>query len=212
MVDIDDPRQGELFYRPIVAFDFDGTLTTRDSYTAFLAWRSGPLDYAKGLVSLAPAGLAYVLKPDRGRIKAAATRRFLAGVALSDLEAEARRFAQARARTLFRPDAIRAWKRWQGRNARLVIVTATPEPVVAPFARGLGATALIGTRLALDEAGKITGDFVGPNCRGPEKVARLKAMFGEDVRLEAAYGDTEGDRDMLALAEEKGFKVFQGAP
>ena len=37
-------------------------------------------------------------------------------------------------------------------------------------------------------------------------------MFGEDVRLEAAYGDTDGDLDMLALAEEKGFKVFNGTP
>ena len=26
---------------PIVAFDFDGTLTVRDSFTAFLKWRAG---------------------------------------------------------------------------------------------------------------------------------------------------------------------------
>jgi phosphatidylglycerophosphatase C len=212
MVDPDDPRQGELFYRPIVAFDFDGTLTVRDSYTAFLAWRAGPAAYALGLASLWPATVSYLAKPDRGRLKAAATRRFLGGVPLAEVEADARRFAEASARTLFRPDAIRAWKRWQADNARLVIVTASPEPVIAPFARGLGATALIGTRLAVDEAGRVTGDFDGPNCRGEEKVVRLKAMFGEDVRLEAAYGDTDGDTQMLALAEEKGFKVFQGTP
>lgn len=212
MVNLDDTRQGELFYRPIVAFDFDGTLTVRDSYTAFLAWRAGPPAYARGLASLAPAAVSYLMKPDRGRLKAAATRRFLRGVPLAELEADARRFAEGVARSLFRPDAIRAWKRWQADNARLVIVTASPEPVIAPFARALGATALIGTRLAVDEAGRITGDFDGPNCRGPEKVVRLKAMFGEDVRLEAAYGDTDGDREMLALAEEKGFKVFQGTP
>jgi phosphatidylglycerophosphatase C len=41
-------------------------------------------------------------------------------------------------------------------------------------------------------------------------VRRLKAAFGEDVRLEAAYGDTDGDREMLGLAEEQGMKVFNG--
>ncbi|MDR3510390.1 MAG: HAD-IB family hydrolase [Caulobacteraceae bacterium] len=209
---MDDLRQGELFYRPIVAFDFDGTLTTRDSYTAFLAWRAGPLAYAAGLARLAPAVVSYLMRPDRGRLKAAATRQFLAGASRSEIEAEARRFAERHARTLFRPDAIRAWKRWQARNARLVIVTASPELTVAPFARGLGASALIGTRLALDETDRVTGDFIGENCRGHEKVRRLRELFGEDVRLEAAYGDTDGDLEMLALAEEKGFKVFQGTP
>src|SRR4051812_8944781 len=58
--------------RPTVAFDFDGTLTYRDSFMAFLAWRSGPLHYAAGLIGLAPAGLAYLGHRDRGRIKAAA--------------------------------------------------------------------------------------------------------------------------------------------
>jgi phosphatidylglycerophosphatase C len=94
----------------------------------------------------------------------------------------------------------------------MVIVTATPETVVRPFARILGADMLIGTRLQLDEQGRVTGAFVGANCRGPEKVARLKQVFGEDVTLAAAYGDTSGDREMLQLAEVKGYRVFKGKP
>jgi phosphatidylglycerophosphatase C len=212
MGDPEDLRQGELFHRPIVAFDFDGTLTTRDCYVAFLAWRAGPVDFAAGLARLAPAALAYLARPDRGRLKAAATRQFLAGVPRCELDVEARRFAETHARKLFRPDAIRAWKMWRERNARLVIVTASPELIVAPFARGLGANLLIGTRLQADGAGRITGDFDGANCRGPEKARRLRETFGEDLVLEAAYGDTDGDLDMLALAEERGFRVFQGTP
>src|SRR4051812_44059782 len=46
---------------PIVAFDFDGTLTVRDSFTAFLAWRAGPLRYALGAIKLVPAGASYML-------------------------------------------------------------------------------------------------------------------------------------------------------
>ena len=92
----------------------------------------------------------------------------------------------------------------------LVIVTASPEIIVGPFAHGLGADLLIGTRLALDAEGRLTGALSGPNCRGPEKVARLKDFFGADVRLEAAYGDSSGDVEMLALADEAGMKVFGG--
>jgi phosphatidylglycerophosphatase C len=92
----------------------------------------------------------------------------------------------------------------------VLIVTASPEIVVAPIARALGADQLIGTRLAFDEAGRVTGELDGLNCRGPEKVRRLREAYGEDVRLEAAYGDTDGDTEMLALAEEQGLRVFNG--
>lgn len=197
---------------PVVAFDFDGTLTVRDSFMAFLKWRAGPVRWALGLVRLAPAALAYLVHRDRGRIKAAAVRVFLKGAPRGRLEDEARAFAEASSRKLLRPDAVEAWKRWRKDHVRLVIVTASPDLIVAPFARGLGADALIGTELAFDAQGRVTGDFRTANCRGPEKVARLKAAFGEDVRLEAAYGDTSGDREMLQMAEIRGYRVFRGVP
>ncbi len=108
---------------------------------------------------------------------------------------------------------MRAWRNWQAAGARLVIVTASPDIVVAPFARGLGAEILIGTRLEFDDQGRFTGKLAGPNCRGAEKVRRLREVFGEDMQLEAAYGDTSGDREMLAMADNPdGYRVFRGAP
>jgi phosphatidylglycerophosphatase C len=212
MGDADDFRQEDSIYRPIVAFDFDGTLTVRDTLTAFLAWRAGPLRYRIGLAGLLPDAVRFLRDRDRGRLKAAAIRRFLAGVSRADLEDSARRFAEGQARALLRPDAIRAWRRWQAQGARLVIVTASPEEVVAPFARGLGADSLMGTRLAYDHGDRLTGALDGENCRGAEKVRRLRDAFGDDVRLEAAFGDTDGDKEMLALAEQAGYRVFEDAP
>jgi phosphatidylglycerophosphatase C len=203
-----DPGAGP----PIVAFDFDGTLTVRDSFTAFLTWRAGPARYALGLARLAPAALAYLVHRDRGRIKAAATREFLRGVLRVRLEADARDFAERFSSSLLRPDAVAAWTRWRSDPVRLVIVTASPDLVVAPFARALGADALIGTELAFDAQDRATGDFATPNCRGPEKVARLKAAFGPGVEIKAAYGDTGGDREMLAMAQTAGYRVFTGTP
>jgi phosphatidylglycerophosphatase C len=195
-----------------VAFDFDGTLTTKDSFTGFLAWRVGMARYVAGLIRLLPSLLAYLIDRDRGRLKAAAASVFLKGLSRAELDASARRYAESHARKLLRPDAVRAWKRWQGQGARLVVVTASPESVVAPFARGLGCDRIIATQLEFDQADRVTGRLAGPNCRGEEKVRRLREVFGPDVHLEAAYGDTSGDHAMLALADEAGFKVFQGTP
>lgn len=198
--------------RPLVAFDFDGTLTVRDSFTAFLKWRVGGRRWLTGMIRLAPAALAYLFHRDRGRIKAAAVREFLKGVPQERLEAQARTFAETHAQSLFRPDALAVWRRWRAQGARMVIVTASPDVVVAPFARGIGADLLIGSKLAYDQRDRVAGALLGPNCRGPEKVVRLREMFGDRVRLAAAYGDTSGDTEMLAIAQERGYRIFKGKP
>ena len=197
---------------PVVAFDFDGTLTTKDSFTAFLKWRTPPARWALGGLRLIPAACSYLVHRDRGRIKVAAVREFLRGVTRTRLETDARQFAELHSRSLLRPDAVMAWKRWRDEPVRLIIVTASPDLVVAPFARGLGADDLIGTPLHFDANDCATGDFASPNCRGPEKVVRLRAAFGENLRVLAAYGDTTGDTEMLAIAEEPYFRVFTGRP
>ena len=199
--------------RPLVAFDFDGTLSFRDSFMAFLAWRSGPVGYALGLAKLLPAILAYLANRDRGRLKAAAVKIFLPGLSKAELEAACDDFADSKlGRRLIRSDAEQCWRSWQARGAELVIVTASPEEVVAPFARRLGAHRLIGTRLQYDAADRVGGALIGDNCRGQQKVARLEAVYGPDLKLAAAYGDSSGDTEMIGLADEKGYRVFTGRP
>jgi phosphatidylglycerophosphatase C len=66
--------------------------------------------------------------------------------------------------------------------------------------------------MAFDDADRVTGAFTGPNCRGEEKMRRLRAEYGQDVRILAAYGDTSGDTEMLAAAEQPGFRVFVKRP
>lgn len=212
MGSLHDLRQSDAAGRPIVAFDFDGTLTIRDSFTEFLRWRAGPGGWALGLVRLAPAVAAYARDRDRGRIKAASVREFLLGVNRTTLQADAARFADEIWPRFMRPDALAVWNDWGERGAHRVIVTASPTVTVAPFAHRLGAEALLGTEMAFDAQDRVTGAFVGPNCRGEEKVRRLKAAYGQDMVLTAAYGDTSGDAEMLAMAREAGFRVFRRKP
>ncbi|WP_409020994.1 HAD-IB family hydrolase [Brevundimonas vesicularis] len=196
----------------IVAFDFDGTLTIRDSFTTFLRWRAGPVGWVQGLAGMVPDMVTYVGDRDRGRIKAASVRQFLAGMPRQTLEAEAERFADQIWDRFIRPDALACWQAWGDRGAHRVIVTASPETTVAPFARRLGAENLIGTRLEFDPQDRVTGRFLDENCRRAEKVRRLQAVYGPDLALAAAYGDTSGDIEMIAMAQEKGFRVFTARP
>jgi phosphatidylglycerophosphatase C len=205
-------RQGPVPSPAIVAFDFDGTLTARDSFSAFLKWRAGSLAYALRLALIAPAFLAYLISRDRGRLKVAAARAVLARPSRNEIEADAAHFADANWDRLMRPDALATWRRWREAGAVLVIVTASPELLVAPFAERLGADRLIGSRLAFDSGGRLAARLDGANCRGPEKVRRLHEAFGEDMRLAAAYGDSDGDREMLQIAEERGYRVFTQTP
>lgn len=209
---VQDLRQSTANGRAIVAFDFDGTLTIRDSFTEFLRWRVGPGAWALGLVKLAPALAAYAKDRDRGRIKAASVREFLHGVDRQTLEVEAAAFAEEVWPRFMRPDALKVWNDWGERGAHRVIVTASPTTTVTPFVRKLSAEALLGTEFVFDADDRITGGFAGPNCRGEEKVRRLKAAYGDDMALTAAYGDTSGDTEMLAMAQQPGFRVFRQKP
>lgn len=204
---IHQPRSKD---QAIVAFDFDGTLTVHDSFTRFLRWRAGAGGCFIGLARMAPDLAAYVGHRDRGRLKAASVREFLKGTPRAQLEADAEAFAGQVWPGFLRYDALACWNDWGKKGAYRIIVTASPETTVAPFARRLEADALIGTQLVFDSDDRVTGAFAGPNCRAEEKVRRLRAVYGEDVRLAAAYGDTTGDTEMLAIADEAGFRRFKG--
>jgi phosphatidylglycerophosphatase C len=195
---------------PVVAFDFDGTLTVHDSFRAFLRWRKGPMAFYLGLARLLPAVARYLANRDRGSLKAAMVRVYLAGLPRADLEREAAEFATVAAPRLFRPDALERWRRHRAEGARLVIVTASPDVLVWPFARALGADMLLGTRLTFDPRGRVSGVLEGANCRGAEKVRRLQAALGKELRLHAAYGDTAGDKEMLAIADQPFMRLFTG--
>ena len=91
----------------------------------------------------------------------------------------------------------------------IVIVSASFELYVRPLGALLGVDDVLATRLetaAGNGPDLFTGDLDGPNCRGPEKIRRLHAWLDEHhggrgaVEL-VAYGDSPGDRELLADAD-----------
>jgi phosphatidylglycerophosphatase C len=193
----------------VAAFDFDGTLSTRDNLVPFLCVAAGRRRVAQTAIVLAPLLVAARLD-DRRRdaAKAATIRRLLAGRDAAELCALGERFAAEVVARHLRPDVVErvTWHRAQGH--RVVLVSAALMTYLDPVGRALGVDAALGTELAVDPAGRLTGEMVGANVRRIEKVRRLDAWIARTVgEGEArgvvvwAYGDSTGDRELMARAD-----------
>jgi HAD superfamily hydrolase (TIGR01490 family) len=187
---------------PLAAFDLDGTLTRRDTLMPFLLRAIGrDRTYRALFASSLPLARAAALGgPHRDVAKVAVLQKTLGGLSLAALAEVAESFADHVVANGLRPD-VRArvdWHRNEGHE--LVLVSASPELYVAPIGRRLGFDGVLATRLEVDAEGRLTGRLAGANCRGPEKVVRLRAWRGDTLNVAWAYGDSAGDREMLALS------------
>ena len=68
-------------------------------------------------------------------------------------------------------------------------------------ARRLGVQGALATELQVGPDGRCTGHLDGPNCRGHEKVERLRRWLGGRSPRLWAYGDSSGDDELLAMAD-----------
>jgi HAD superfamily hydrolase (TIGR01490 family) len=186
----------------LAAFDLDGALTRRDTLLPFLYRAVGRAQAYRALLasSLSLARAAALGGAHRDLAKAAVLGRVLAGVPRAALAEAAESYADQVVAHGLRPDVRTRvdWHRAEGHE--LVLVSASPELYVAPIGRRLGFDDVLATRLEVDAAGLLTGRLLGANCRGPEKVARLRQWRGDELVVAYAYGDSPGDREMLALA------------
>ncbi len=198
--------------KKIVAFDFDGTLTYKDSFIAFLQATRGNLQMASALAFKPNMLIDYVKTRDRGALKARLLYSLLGDISQRELEILIKAFVTKTGKSLFRSDALAAWQEHDQPDRLRVIVTASPELLVGPFGRLIGADRVIGTRLKFSERGTLLPELTGQNCRGEEKMLRLREAFGDTLDLEAAYGDTAGDTEMLAAARQGHYRVFKQKP
>jgi phosphatidylglycerophosphatase C len=187
--------------RTLAAFDFDGTLTRRDTLVPFLATIAGRATLLRALTAESPRlALAAVGRGDRDVVKERVLTRVLAGRSYADVEAAGRVFGAKLIRSAITSagrDRI-AWHLREGHE--VVIVSASLDVYLDVVARSLGVAHLLCTGLVADERGRCTGQLRGANCRGAEKVARLRALFGDDDVELWAYGNSRGDDEMMALA------------
>ena len=152
------------------------------------------------------ATLRMLATRDRDGLKAHVVREFLAGVPVEDVEAQGNAFAARVAAGWMRGDTARRLRSHQDAGHVVVLVSASLAPYLEPLGDILEVDAVLCTRLESRD-GVLTGELDGPNCRGQEKVVRLARWAAEagisgDGWLAHAYGDSAGDREMLAMAAD----------
>ena len=199
----------------VAVFDFDGTLTRRDSFLPFLRAIAGRRQwYLLGLLKLSPVLLGYCFKLiPNWRAKEAMLTHFLAGISTAQLTSVSECFAHRVLPKLLRPEAVARLAWHQQRGHQTLIVSASLEAYLKPFAELMDIDHVAGTRLKSRD-GYITGRILGNNCYGPEKVARLQAIFPNTLEQTRpyvlyAYGDSKGDRELLAIAQYPYYRNFE---
>lgn len=190
-------------------FDFDGTLTTLDTLPAFIVHAVGRWRMLVGFGLFLP--LIVLMKLHlyaNGRTKERLFAHFFKGMTLETFDAHCQSFAKNNAHIL-RPLGLKAIETSLQRGENVLIVSASITNWVLPFFSKLPQVKVIGTQIAVKE-GKVTGRFASPNCHGAEKVRRVEHLFTpRELYYITAYGDSQGDKEMLAYADEQHYKPFR---
>jgi phosphatidylglycerophosphatase C len=203
--------------RPVVAaFDFDGTLTWRDTLLPFLRRLLGLPTLLWVLFICSPWLAGYALRlVSNHRAKAVLLKAALADRPVAEVERCARAFVQNDLPQQWRPWGLQQLVQHQQAGHRCVLVTASTSLYMHLVGASLGVDAVLCTEMEVVD-GRYTGRLATANCHGEEKVRRLQAWlaaeYGTAQPVLHAYGDTKGDLPMLQLAQQAWYREKPWAP
>ncbi len=193
----------------IAFFDFDGTITTKDTLLEFIRFVKGDPAFALGFLMCSPWVMAYKLKIiSNQKAKERVLHYFFGGMPETRLNEWCERFRKEKLDRLVRPGALNEIRRLKDEKIEIVIVSASPRNWIEGWAKENGMQ-LIASELQIRN-GAVTGRLEGINCHGEEKVRRILARHAlKEFETVYAYGDTSGDRPMLKLAAKAHYRPFR---
>lgn len=192
----------------IAFFDFDSTITTKDSFLEMIKFHKGKAAFYLGFALLMPVLVLYKMKLiPNWKAKEIVLQYFFKNTPIAIFNDAAKQFAETEIPKMLRPAAIEKLNWHRENNHRIVIVSASATQWLMDWADALNVE-LIGTELEIKNE-KVTGKLASANCFGIEKANRINAAINLAEYAEIyAYGDSSGDREMLALATKPFFKGF----
>ena len=193
----------------IAFFDFDGTITSKDTLAEIIKFYKGKASYYFGLILLSPILIAYKIKLlSNHRAKEIMLRYFLGGTLLSKFNEVCIKFTKDILPGLLRKQALEAIRKHIENKTKVVVVSASPINWVKPWCDQYNLDC-IATCLEIKDT-KITGNISGENCSGEVKVHNIKNAYElKNYSVIYAYGDTPADKHMLALSNHKFYKPFK---
>ena len=195
--------------KKLILFDFDGTLTKKDTLIEFIIYYQGKLKLYFGffvnLISLFKYSIGLI---SNSRLKEIILSHFFKGESVLKFNQKGEGFVKDVIPNLLKKDALSTLENYiKSNDNKIIIVTASCSNWIKPWTDELGIE-LIATELEVVNA-QITGKIEGNNCYGPEKVSRIKSYINtDDYDTIISYGDSKGDRQMLDIADFKYYKTF----
>ena len=174
-----------------------------------IRYLKGDASFLAGFALLSPWLIAMKLKLiSNSDAKQKVMRHFFGRIPLSEFRKSCDDFTRERLPSLIRPKALQQIREHQQKNIQVVVVSASPENLVEPWCRQNQLTC-IATRLEIKD-NALSGNIEGKNCYGEEKVVRIREQYDITGFKEIyAYGDSNGDKAMLAIATSAHFRPFR---
>lgn len=193
--------------KKLYCFDFDGTLTYKDTMFLYLKFYN-PTKFRVQFIKHTPLFVLLKLNLlDAEKVKKSFISSILKGETKSKIETKSQQFFEQYYPEIFRENALEFIKNIDHSQTDCYIVSASLDIWVKPFAEKFKMK-LVATQAEFKND-IFTGNFVGNNCNGIEKVNRIKEVISsKKYDKTIAFGDTSGDKEMLDWANEGQFKFF----
>jgi len=193
----------------LALFDFDGTITKNDSLIKFIRFAIGDIKFILGMIILSPMLIAYKLKLiQNDKAKEYMLSYFFKGMSKKQFIEISTDYSLNQLGKIIRPQAIKKIKWHKDRGDKVVIISASIECWLKPWC-DKNKLELIATKLEMKE-NIITGKLSTKNCYGIEKVNRIKKIYNlNNFDYIYAYGDSQGDKELLEIADESFYRPFR---
>jgi phosphatidylglycerophosphatase C len=197
--------------KKIAFIDFDGTITRKDTLLEIIKFQKGKIVCYAGLLLNLPwliGSLFNIISYDRAKEKLLTY--FFAGTEEIVFQERCDFFAKYILPGFIRPSALTEINALRQQEFEIVVVSASAANWIKNWACQLSLK-LIATRLEVIN-GTITGRIDGKNCQGEQKVVCILERWTlDEYKVIYAYGDSPGDKPMLALATKSFYKPFRTA-
>ena len=164
--------------KTLALFDFDGTITTKDTFTSFVKYYHGSVKFTAGFAFFSPLLVLMKLGVyDNELVKNMVFSYFFKGEDEHEFNEKCTRYCTEVLPNLIRDGAIEQINSHSENDDKIVIVSASPENWIIPWAKPMGIHVI--STLVATKNGKLTGLLGSKNCYGPEKVVRIR----KDINL-----------------------------
>jgi phosphatidylglycerophosphatase C len=192
----------------LALFDMDCTLARVDTTVDFVKQNvSIPRKSAGFSLAIALTGLYKISAIDDTRAKNILYPILFHGWSEERFREAARRYNDTRLPAVLKPAALERLEWHRSLGDRTAVVSGTIDLLVAGWCAEQGIDLLANSMEFMD--GRVTGRMATRNCYAAEKERRIREKYNlDEYETVYAYGDSSGDREMLALAHVPAYRLF----